>query len=110
MSARDGSGNEEPKTEPASPARIMAARAEWLKYTGKYGARDCAAVMYFDSHLLLVPRHAETNRRARCAVLNGVGGEVRDGLEDAMFVPRADAINVAFKRDLAVPRLRLDLL
>ena len=65
--------------------------------------------MHVDDDLRGVSGHADTNRRARCAVLSSVGREIRERLYDPVFVPLADTVDVAFKRDLAVPRFRLEL-
>ena len=68
-----------------------------------------AAVMHVDDHLLLVSGHADTDRRTRCPVLNSIGREIRERLYDSVFVPLAHTVGVAFKRDLAVRRFRLEL-
>ena len=88
----------------------MAPRPERLKDPWQDVVRDRTAVVDLDSHLLVVTRQTDTDRRPRRAVLNGIGREVRERLDDAMFVPCAGTIGVAFKRDLTVrapsPRAR----
>src|SRR5688572_9056138 len=66
----------------------------------------CTSTVY----LRLVPSHADMDRNARCPVLNGVGDQIRERLDDSMFVPLAGAIDIALECDLAVPRLRLELI
>ena len=109
MSTRDCPCDEQPKAEPTPALRVMAAGAKRLEDPWQYIAGDRAAVLYFDNDLLSIPGDAEMHWRPRCAVLNGVGSEVRNGLQDAMFVPRANTIHVALERDVPVLCLRVYL-
>src|SRR5688572_30794038 len=100
MSARDRPRDKQPETESPAATRVFTAGPEWLKYPRQDVLRDFTTVMYFDNHLLVVSSHPDTDRGARTPVLNGIGGEVRQRLEDSMLVPYAGTIDVAFQHDL----------
>src|SRR5690348_5243902 len=92
MSAGDRLGDKQPEAEPTAATRVVTAGAERLKYLRQDVARDGAVIMDVQSHLFTFPRKANANRRAGRAVLNSVRDEVRDRLDDTMFVPHADNV------------------
>ena len=109
MSTSDRPCNKQPETESTAAPSVLTGRAEWLKQPRQHVARDRAAVMHFDDDPLLVAGHADSDWSSWCAVLNGIAGEIRQRLEDSMFVPLARAIDLALEREVAVANLRLEL-
>ena len=109
MGARDGSGDEQPETKSSAPTRVLTARAEGLEHPRQHLRRNAAAVVHLDDDLFRVSGHADPDRRARCSVLNRIGGKIGERLYDAVFVPLASTVDVAFKCDPAVLRVRLDV-
>lgn len=66
-------------------------------------------VVHFHRDVLLIPCEPHTDWRARRAVSNGIGREVRDRLKHSMLIPGAHTVHVAIEGDLAVASDRLEL-
>src|SRR4051794_24115819 len=84
----DRSRDEQAETKSPAATRILTARAERLEHPRQHLLRNRAPVMHLDDYLLRVSGQANTDRISMRPVLNSIGHEIRERLDDSMFVPR----------------------
>ena len=106
MSAGDRLSGEQSQAKAIAATCIAPARTEWLENPRQDVPRNGPTVVNFHSDALLVPGGANLHRRPGCPVLHSVRDEIRDGLDDAVFIPGAYTINVAVECDPPIARKR----
>ena len=102
MGTCDRLDNEETEAETVTAIRIVAARPERLEDSRQELARDRPLIVHLHGHEIGVSSEPHQHRRSRRPVLNGIGGQVRNRLEEAMFIPGTRAIGVAIEGNLTV--------
>jgi hypothetical protein len=106
--AGDRLGDEEAQSQAIAAAAVVLPRTEGFEDARQDFARDHALVAHLHRHVLVVSRE-RTRTAIRGAVLHRVGGQVGDGLHDAVLVPSPSAVRVAIEAELAAARDALEL-